>query len=152
MTKDYNRLYSITNACKRLQTDLTQHKPLLHMIETLTNTCLECGDKLNGRIDKKFCSDACRISYNNKLNSNSTNYVRNITNILRRNRRALRDLNPEGKTKVTREKLVSMGFNFNYFTNVYTTREGVTYTFCYEQGYLQIADNLFLLVVRTETE
>ena len=30
--------------------------------------CLECGDKLFGRIDKKFCSDACRNAYNNKIN------------------------------------------------------------------------------------
>ena len=30
--------------------------------------CLECGDHLKGRIDKKFCSDYCRNSFNNKVN------------------------------------------------------------------------------------
>ena len=31
-------------------------------------TCLECGEKIIGRSDKKFCNDACRNSYNNKQN------------------------------------------------------------------------------------
>ena len=29
--------------------------------------CPECGDKIVGRIDKKFCSDACRNSYKSFL-------------------------------------------------------------------------------------
>ena len=31
--------------------------------------CLECNDVLHGRSDKKFCSDACRNTYNNKKKS-----------------------------------------------------------------------------------
>ena len=31
-------------------------------------TCLECGEKIVGREDKKFCSDGCRNAYNNKIN------------------------------------------------------------------------------------
>ena len=27
--------------------------------------CLECGDAIAGREDKKFCCDGCRNSYNN---------------------------------------------------------------------------------------
>ena len=30
--------------------------------------CLECGVLVKGRIDKKFCSDYCRNSFNNKVN------------------------------------------------------------------------------------
>jgi predicted nucleic acid-binding Zn ribbon protein len=67
--------------------------------------CLECGGKIIGRADKKFCSDQCRVSYNNKLNRDETAYMNNVTNILRKNRRILLDLNPTGKTKVNREKL-----------------------------------------------
>jgi len=40
--------------------------------------CLECNDEFIGRADKKFCSDNCRSAYNNKLNSDATNFVRNI--------------------------------------------------------------------------
>ena len=33
--------------------------------------CLECGTVLKGRSDKKFCSDYCRNTYNNKVNRDS---------------------------------------------------------------------------------
>ena len=112
--------------------------------------CLECGETLRGRADKKFCSDQCRNTYNNQLNSDTTNLVRNINNILRRNRRILMELNPEEKTKVHRDKLQEKGFNFNYYTNQTTTRTGSTYYFCYEHGYLPLENNFYLLVVRKE--
>ena len=57
--------------------------------------CLDCGETIKGRSDKKFCNDICRNSYNNKLNSDTTNYVRNVNNILRKNRRVLEELIPE---------------------------------------------------------
>jgi hypothetical protein len=63
----------------------------------------------HGRADKKFCNDLCRNNYNNQLNSNSYNLVRNINNILRRNRRIIEELNPSGKTKTTREKMLVKG-------------------------------------------
>jgi predicted nucleic acid-binding Zn ribbon protein len=66
-------------------------------------TCLECGTKIIGRADKKFCSDQCRVAYNNKLNRDETAYVNNVMNLLRKNRRILLELNPTGKAKVNRE-------------------------------------------------
>lgn len=36
-------------------------------------TCLECGEKIIGRADKKFCSDQCRISYNNRVRGDDNN-------------------------------------------------------------------------------
>ena len=42
-------------------------------------TCLECGDTFAGRVDKKFCSDGCRNTYNNKINKDSKNLIRNTT-------------------------------------------------------------------------
>lgn len=112
--------------------------------------CLECGDKISGRIDKKFCSDQCRIAYNNKLNSDNTNLVRNINNALRKNRRILMELNTTGKTKIMRQKLIENGFDFHFFTSLYTTKDGAVYHYCYEQGYLQTDKDWFLLVVRQE--
>jgi hypothetical protein len=111
-------------------------------------TCIECGESFNGRVDKKFCSDLCRNAFNNKLNSDSTNYVRNITNILRKNRRIINELLPEETAKVSQQKLMDKGFNFNYFTNITTTKTGKNYTFCYEFGYLPIESNYYLLVKR----
>ena len=63
--------------------------------------CEECGDEFVGRADKKFCSDQCRSAFNNRLNKDATNFMRNINNILRKNRRILAELNPSGKTTVT---------------------------------------------------
>jgi hypothetical protein len=110
--------------------------------------CLECGETFNGRVDKKFCSDLCRNSHNNKLNSDSTNYVRNITNILRKNRRIMTELLTGETAKVSQQKLIDKGFNFNYHTNITTTKEGKNYFFCYEFGYLPIEGNYYLLVKR----
>lgn len=118
------------------------------MAKTEEKVCLECGDKIKGRADKKFCSDQCRISYNNKLNSDETNYIRNVNNILRKNRRILMELNPDGKCRVNRSKLNEKGFDFTYFTSLYKTKEGAIYHYCYEQGYLEMDKDWFLLVVK----
>lgn len=110
--------------------------------------CPECGETFQGRSDKKFCSDLCRNSHNNKLNSDSTNYIRNINNILRKNRRIMEELLPEETAKVSYQKLMDKGFNFNYHTSASTTKTGKTYIFCYEYGYLPIEGNYYLLVKR----
>jgi len=124
------------------------------MKESASRTCPECGEKLIGRVDKKFCSDQCRNTYNNRLNSDASNTVRNINNILRKNRRILQDLNKQsGKTMVSKDTLLTNGFNFTYFTSSYKTQKGSEYRYCYEQGYLFLEDkNLFLLVTSKEKE
>lgn len=111
-------------------------------------TCIECDQKFNGRADKKFCSDMCRNAYNNKLNSDTNNYVRNINNALRKNRRIMEELLPEETAKVSQQKLMDKGFNFSYYTNITTTKTGKNYVFCYEYGYLPLESNYYLLVKR----
>lgn len=113
--------------------------------------CPVCGDSITGRADKKFCSDQCRTTFNNRLNSDANNFVRNINNILRKNRRILAELNPAGKSiKVHRDRLVEKGFRFSYFTNVFKTRAGKEYFFCYEQGYLELDNDMYALVIKQE--
>jgi len=109
-------------------------------------TCLECGDPIVGREDKKFCSDGCRNAYNNKINKDSTNYMRNINNKLRKNYRILSELNVEGKTRTTRAKLMSKGFDFEFFTNILNTKAGNTYYFLYDQGYMALENDYYVLV------
>jgi len=111
----------------------------------MSKTCLECSDKIVGREDKKFCSDGCRNSYNNKINKDSTNFMRNVNNKLRKNYRILSALNVDGKSKTTRTKLLSKGFDFEFFTNILNTKTGNTYYFLYDQGYLAL-DDYFMLV------
>lgn len=76
--------------------------------------------------------------------------MRNVNRILRKNRRILLQLNPNGKSKVGRKKLANQGFNFKFFTNVYKTKSGKVYYFCYDQGYLPIDGDNFALVIREE--
>ncbi len=115
----------------------------------MNKVCLECGEKIVGREDKKFCSDGCRNAYNNKINKDSTNYMRNINNKLRKNYRILSDLNTEGKSKTTKTKLLSKGFDFDFFTNILNTGTGNTYYFVYDQGY-RFLDNDFYMLVKKE--
>ena len=108
--------------------------------------CLECNEKIIGREDKKFCSDGCRNAYNNKINKDSNNFMRNVNNKLRKNYRILSDLNTEGKTKTTRTKLMSKGFDFEFFTNILQTKTCNTYFYVYDQGYMSLENDYYLLV------
>lgn len=114
--------------------------------------CPECGETFHGRVDKKFCSDMCRNAYNNKQNSDSNNYVRNVNNTLRKNRRILENTLQGEKVTVPKQKLVDKGFNFSYFTSKVTTKNNHTYTFCYEFGYLGLEKDLVLIVKRNQHE
>ncbi|UPT72311.1 MAG: hypothetical protein M0D53_06520 [Flavobacterium sp. JAD_PAG50586_2] len=108
--------------------------------------CLECGDKIIGREDKKFCSDGCRNAFNNKINKDSTNYMRNINNKLRKNYRILSELNVEGKSKAPKSKLINKGFDFDFMTSILHTKSGNTYYFVYDQGYMVLDNDFYILV------
>ena len=114
--------------------------------------CLYCGEPIIGRVDKKFCCDSCRNSYNYEKNHRQINVVRNVNAILARNRAILEELNPNGKGFASRQQLTEKGFNFKYFTSIYTTKTGAVYRYVYEQGYLPKENdkNQFLLVKNTE--
>ncbi|MGK0422311.1 MAG: putative nucleic acid-binding Zn ribbon protein [Polaribacter sp.] len=108
--------------------------------------CLACKEAVKGRVDKKFCSDYCRNAYNNQVNKDSKNLIRNINNRLRKNYKILSELNGSGKTKVTRTKLYDNGFDFQFFTSIYKTKTGNTYFYVYNEGYLTLENDTFLLI------
>ena len=110
--------------------------------------CPECDEKIVGREDKKFCSDYCRNAYNNKVNKDSKNLIRNTNNRLRKNYKVLSELNESGKTKVNRVKLLDQNFDFNFFTSIYITKTGNTYFYIYDQGYLPLENEYYLLIKR----
>lgn len=112
----------------------------------MNKCCLECAEKIIGREDKKFCSDGCRNAYNNKINKDCTNYMRNINNKLRKNYRILTTLNADGKGKTTKANLLSKGFDFEFFTNILNTGNGNTYYFIYDQGYRFLENDYYMLV------
>lgn len=114
--------------------------------------CLVCRKPLKGRSDKKFCDDHCRNSYNNQLKSDKNLYIRYINKILKRNRRVLESLTPFNKKtfKVSRERLLRLGFSPEYFTHTETAENGITFTFCYEYGYIAVEDNQYMIIKRKE--
>lgn len=126
------------------------HKTAFNKIAIMERVCAECGLAVKGRSDKKFCDDACRSAYNNKINSKASAFMKTVNAVLRKNRNILHEFNPEGKTSVSKKKLQKVGFNFDYYTSTYTNKDGKTYYFCYEQGYLPKEDDYCFLVIKKE--
>ena len=112
---------------------------------TEVKKCLLCSAQVSGRMDKKFCSDRCRNNYNNRWNSNLTNYVRRVNLILKKNRRILES--KTGHRQVS--ELLMQGFDFNYFTQTVKTKNSNQYFYCYDYGYLMLEDRTVIVVKKT---
>ena len=118
---------------------------LYENISAVDKKCLDCGDTIRGRTDKKFCSDQCRNNYNNRLNRDSNNFVRNVHGLLRKNRRILADLYDEGKVKVHKDALFALGYNFSFFTHIIETSQGHKFHYCFEYGYHELGEDFLEL-------
>lgn len=131
----YSRLYPFENVFLYLYQN----------ISAVEKKCLDCGDTIRGRTDKKFCSDQCRNNFNNRINRDSNNFVRNVHGLLRKNRRILADLYSDGKVKVHKDALFALGYNFSFFTHIIETSHGHTYHYCFEYGYCETGDDFLEL-------
>ncbi|MDO5509897.1 MAG: hypothetical protein Q4F57_04315 [Weeksellaceae bacterium] len=119
----------------------------------MRSNCLFCDRPLKGRIDKKYCDESCRNSFNNRRNSIDQSIVRKINNILKQNRRILEEL--LGKLdykKIKKDQLQKKGFDFTYLTHTYETKKNDLYHFVYEYGYLILEDDWILIVSRKKNE
>lgn len=112
----------------------------------MERTCLECGEKLRGRADQKFCSPQCRSSYNNRENREEAAYLRQVNKVLKKNRDILTRLNTEGNTKEKRIRLYENGFRFDFVTHKARNQDGTTTYFCYDQGFMDLDDDYVLLL------
>lgn len=108
--------------------------------------CLDCGGKLSGRLDKKFCDDYCRGHYNNQLNKNKDTTLKEINSILRKNASILRKLEEKRITTCSPHLLAAAGFDFTFFTHQLYGKQGELYYCCYNYGYCLLSENE--LVVR----
>lgn len=108
--------------------------------------CLDCGEVLRGRSDKKFCSDQCRNNYNNTINREANNLVRNVHSVLRKNRKILCDLYDSGTRKIHRDALLVSEFNMNFFTHSVETNNSSITRYCYEYGYRDIDSEYITLI------
>lgn len=97
--------------------------------------CLECGAEMKGRSDKKFCSDMCRNTYNNKLYRKERNVISYVNRRLAANRRILESHYSVGMKTVTRNLLEEERFDFGYYTSSSKNVLGRTIYRCYEYTY-----------------
>jgi len=67
--------------------------------------------------------------------------------LLRKNRRILADLYDERKTRVHKDALFALGYNFSFFTHVIQTAQGYCYHYCFEYGYRETGDDFLELSV-----
>lgn len=104
--------------------------------------CLECGDPLEGRIDKKFCSVYCKSAYHHKNNKNKDHTLfKQIDQQLKLNRRLLKKYNQSGKTTIRKNILIENVFNPKYLTHYWKAKNGNIYLFCYEYGFMEKKEN-----------
>jgi predicted nucleic acid-binding Zn ribbon protein len=108
--------------------------------------CLECGDPLHGRADQKFCGDQCRNAFNNKQLGETSNIIRRINRILRKNQAVLSGMKTNGKMTVRRSELMKKEFNFSYVTHLDTTHQGRIVYYCYDQGYTPVGGDKVKLI------
>ncbi len=102
-------------------------------------TCLQCGKALHGRLDQKFCDAQCRNTHHNQTKRADEQYIAKVNSAIRRNRRILKDLCPEGKAKIRREVLETKGFDYRYFSGIYEAK--LKYYLSYDYGFAAIMDN-----------
>ena len=107
------------------------------MKEIQSNLCLQCDTLLQGRLGKKFCSDQCRATYNNRNKKPHEQAIIRINSQIRKNRTILKTLCPTGKATVRKEILDTMGFSFRHFVSLYKN-QSKTYFLCYDYAYLPI--------------
>lgn len=101
--------------------------------------CLQCGKAIVGRADKRFCDAYCRNSFNNQNKSTDERHINWVNAAIRKNRRILKTLCPEGKATVRRDVLDMMGFDYRFISGLFQTNSG-PYYLCYDLGYKPIEE------------
>lgn len=109
---------------------------------SFSKKCLYCKERLEGRIDKLFCTSSCKSTYHYQKNiDKEANMYNRIDLQLKLNRRLLKNFNKAGKATIRKEKLLEAGFNPKYFTHYWKNTKGDIYLFCYEFGFIQRTEN-----------
>ena len=97
--------------------------------------CIECGARLTGRSDKKFCNDYCRASWHNRIYREHLSTHSPVTRILRQNYNALARLLRAGRRRAGRRHLAQLQFNPAYCTSLRRDPFGRRIYSCYSYSY-----------------
>ena len=107
---------------------------MLYQDETIDQVtrCPQCGKVVAyGRVDRRFCSLACKNRWHNRLRYPSPGKEKEVKKVLRilyNNRDVLDKLMKLGLSSVDRLTLIHLGYNLNYFTSLQRVRHRWVYT------------------------
>jgi hypothetical protein len=107
----------------------------------MKNVCKECQRPLQGRSDKKFCDDYCRVSYHSKSNRDNLEVVRQINKILKKNRQILQECLQKYGNSIPRKYLEWNSFKFQFYTHLMTYSKKETIKYCYDLGIAEISQS-----------
>ncbi len=103
--------------------------------------CPQCKKGMGrGRSDRKFCSQDCRNAYHNEQKVFESKETRKIRLALNKNRKILRRvLKNESELVVKRERLLKLGYEFDYHTHYRTSKvKQYQYVFCFDYGFRDV--------------
>lgn len=116
------------------------------LIAFAMGTCIYCQQTFKGRSDKKYCSVDCKNAFNNERRAKEEANICLVNKQLRKNWKIIKTMNPQGMSTVRKSYLVSMGFQFKYFTHIFKSMKGAVYFFCYDVGLTEISDTHVCIV------
>ena len=103
---------------------------------------MECGRKLHGRPDKKFCSTECKNRYNNRRLSYYRKAKSDVLTKLDRNHEMLDCLCSAGVYSTNLEDLISAGFSMDAVTAHRKGPNGHEEYGCYDIFYCRTASRI----------
>jgi len=104
---------------------------------TISKTCAICHSPIQGRADKKFCSDACRAAFHNHQKVARNALIRKVNQQLLINHSVLLSFikdDPQTFPVIDKQMLLQKGFD----AQLHTSRRiisGKAFYFCYDVGY-----------------
>jgi len=114
--------------------------------------CENCGAKVIGRTDKRFCDNECRTEYNNQKTREKVKQmpecIARIQKTIINNYNILTTLKSRSEQFFSKMYLMELGFSFRYVTSA-IEQEGTIWYFCFNQAYIITGDRIMLLA---ETE
>ena len=104
--------------------------------------CLWCGEKLVGRPEKKFCSQACKNAWNNSLNSDNRLMRNRVITAIMVNYRILERVLNANCSSIELRTAENFGFRPSYITGYRRTLGRHDELSCFDIKYYQTATRL----------
>jgi hypothetical protein len=118
-------------------------------IPRTTDFCPICESKLEGRLDKRFCSNACRAQYFRNKKEESIPVTRAVDGILHKNWKILSEFHATyGKRKfyVELSALSRKGFHPDYYTTSAENAQKKRYFFVYDFGCMLFSEKEVMVI------